>query len=131
MVTLCYDQGKNCSGHNSEEKYHNISNPTVQQQITHGNSYHGFTSETDTDSISSCEFAIHSPATSDTYCSTELLTILIHIEIKLSVKQIELRLLTVHTVVEFLTVYTKVKFPIKQILLKIVTVHIVSEFSRT
>ena len=110
-------------GHNSEEKYHNISNPTVQQQITHGNSYHGFTSETVTDSVSSCESAIHSPPTSNTYCCTELLTI--HIEIKLSIKQTELRLLTVHTV------YNEVKFPTNQILLKIVTVHIVSEFSTT
>jgi hypothetical protein len=33
MVTSCYVEGKNCSEHNSGEKYHNISNPTVQQNI--------------------------------------------------------------------------------------------------
>jgi hypothetical protein len=48
MVTSCY-------GHNSDEIYHNISN-----LIANGNSYHGFTSEADTDSISNCESAIHS-----------------------------------------------------------------------
>lgn len=71
----------------------------------------------------------HSPTTSDTYCSTELWTI--HIEIKLPIKQIVFKLLTVHIVVEFPTVYAEVKFPIKQILLKILTVHIAVEFPTT